>query len=106
MSRVTLLLLPDQREKEGVIEAVNERLQALKGLGRFVPLTWGPWPRAWGARADISDPHEALKLIGDIDWHHPVLVVYRTSEDVRWSHCTLGVSFGTLSAVGEDHGMT
>lgn len=101
----TYALFPDGREAEAVIVEVNKILRdrnvgASEYHAPFRPSSHiAPIP-AWTSHGNGLEPEEMLSILRARDWVWPVLVVYRTSEDNRWSHVMLGLN--TPEGLGED----
>jgi hypothetical protein len=80
MSRNLYLLLPDGREPSGSV------LSAFKELAGAPAVTIGD-----GIAKVVTElePDEILATLASVDWHHPLLVAYRQSEESRWSYLTI-----------------
>lgn len=109
MADVTFHILPDAREDERSIEALNVQSWALRGEGRFVQSFLrdshlAHFPPSWGSRMRGVDPTEVLRAIARVGWVYPVLVVHRSSDDNRWSHALIGLKYETMlgDSRGED----
>lgn len=90
----TFLLLPDRREPEGSIEKLNRLLleSGRRPADRFRLLPqveeWGgSWvpTEAWGMVVRALDPDALLRMMRDVDWHHPPMLVWRGRTEDRWS---------------------
>lgn len=114
----TMLLLPNAREPEASIHALNELLVQLRpGIGdRFRNLSevrpypepspsdhWGgskvPEAYAWGAALNHISGNDVATEARKVEWHFPALLVYQDQDDDRWSYVTLGLNKPEL---GED----
>lgn len=96
MSSTTYFVLPDQREYQTSMVLANERIRARNVSGAEYHRPFGPQPFTGSAQGWLSfgvmEPDEMLALLRQVDWVHPVLVVYRTEFDHSWSFVTLGLS--------------
>lgn len=107
----TILLLPDAREPQASIHALNEQLVQLRpGPGdRFRNLSevhpypepspsdhWGgskaPEADVWAAALNHISGDEVARAARRCDWAYPALLVYQDDGDDRWSHVMLGLS--------------
>jgi len=101
MTAITFLLYPDEREKEDSIQALNEQLWHRPIEGQHIPplVRYGHivgWPAFWGTKTDSVDPADLLAAVARVDWRYPVLVVYRTATENRWSHSLMGLAYETV----------
>jgi len=94
----TYALFPDARESEENLTAVNALVRA-RGVD---PLEYHSPFRlvlqatnecmAWIAHGKNLPPDEMIGFIRKVAWQYPVLLVYRTGSDTRWSFMTVGVN--------------
>lgn len=96
---VAYTVFPDRREYETSVVLANERIRARNAVTGaeyhppFHPISSvADAPRAWRSIGKGMEPDEMLRILGGVDWVHPVLVVYRTSGDERWNFVTLGMA--------------
>lgn len=110
MDATTWLLLPDAREEEPTIQALNERIKQmresrLKGgvMYPFHLMSFAlHYPPAWTTRSEEIDPHMVLQCFREVDWEYPVLVTWRSSQENQWNFSRMGLSPATLSGEGEE----
>lgn len=105
MSAASFALFPDAREGEEPFAVANRALRA-RNVGEAViqspyrPMSHISPVRGWVSVGHGMDPDEMISILTGIDWHHPAMLVYRTSEDDRWSHLMVGLATPDL-VIGE-----
>jgi hypothetical protein len=101
----TFALFPDAREGWRSVAQADEALQErssddARHQSLFRPMSHISSVRGWVSVGHGMDPDKMLALLRRIAWEYPALVVYRTSEENRWSHLMVGLTPPDL-AIGE-----
>jgi hypothetical protein len=94
----TYALFPDARESEENLIKVNALIR-VRGADLFEyhspfhPVLQATNEcMAWIAHGKGLNSDEMIGFIRKVAWHYPVLLVYRTENDTRWSFMTVGVN--------------
>lgn len=79
------MLFPDARERSGNSTALGELVRRLDRESAHLIKAAHTGDGRLMAAVRI-DPHRLIEVAQSVDWHYPVLIVYRTTGDTRWSH--------------------
>lgn len=102
MTAAMYTLFPDGREAEALVTEINQILrdrafESEDYHGPFRPTSYTTPLVAWSSHGEGLEPEEMLRILRSRSWSWPALLVYRTSEDNRWSYLHLGLGFAEES---------